>query len=119
EARLIMQLGAKHDEYWNAFDNATSHTVIAPDALVAARMNLYPDGKQPKMRITIWNGKPQTMVYPDDYENPFLRSQPKRIKAFLEERDLNITNCCTRCLVANQPDFLAEHGLIQKEIEKR
>ncbi|CAG8797243.1 9589_t:CDS:1, partial [Gigaspora rosea] len=63
-------------------------------------------------------------------------SQPKGMKAFLEERglwrdellancekckkneqDFDITNCCTRRLVANQPDFLAERGLIQKEIE--
>ncbi|CAG8540178.1 16409_t:CDS:2, partial [Gigaspora rosea] len=33
--------------------------------------------------------------------------------------ELDITNCCARCLVANQPDFLAERGLIQKEIENR
>ncbi|CAG8775230.1 16726_t:CDS:2 [Gigaspora margarita] len=55
EARLIMQLGANHDGYWDrqkthpgyigvwAFDNATSHKVIASNALVATRMNLKPD----------------------------------------------------------------------------
>ncbi|CAG8572859.1 30557_t:CDS:2 [Gigaspora margarita] len=44
-----------HSEYvgvW-AFDNATSHTVMVPNALVAARINLYPGSKQPKIRNTI------------------------------------------------------------------
>ncbi|CAG8843370.1 34909_t:CDS:2, partial [Gigaspora margarita] len=70
EARLIMQFGANHDGYWDgqkllsqvknaieifekthlgyigvwAFDNATSHKVIVPDTLVAARINLKPGG---------------------------------------------------------------------------
>jgi len=33
-----------------AFDNATSHSAFASDALVAKRMNLSSKGKQPKMR---------------------------------------------------------------------
>ncbi|CAG8844281.1 5085_t:CDS:2, partial [Gigaspora margarita] len=69
ETRLIMQLGTNHDGYWDrhkllpqvkngieifertypryigvwAFDNATSHKVMVPDALVAARINLKPN----------------------------------------------------------------------------
>ncbi|CAG8830601.1 18510_t:CDS:2, partial [Gigaspora margarita] len=68
EMRVIIQLGAKNNRYWNGekllkhiknaikifeqthpryvgvwvFNNATSHTIIAPDALVATRINLYP-----------------------------------------------------------------------------
>ncbi|CAG8795347.1 16914_t:CDS:2 [Gigaspora margarita] len=68
EARVIVETDRSQDENWDgkkllsqvknaigifeqthsgcigiwAFDNATSHTVIVPDALVAARMNLYP-----------------------------------------------------------------------------
>ncbi|CAG8742529.1 26216_t:CDS:2 [Gigaspora margarita] len=68
EARVIVETGKSQDENWDgkkllsqlknaieifeqmhsgciriwAFDNATSHTVMAPNALVAARINLYP-----------------------------------------------------------------------------
>ncbi|CAG8853207.1 10015_t:CDS:1, partial [Gigaspora margarita] len=71
-----------------AFDNATSHTVMAPNALVAARMNLYPSSKQPKMRNTTWNGETQTIIYPDNYEVLSLRSEPKGMKAVLDEKGL-------------------------------
>ncbi|CAG8519853.1 10647_t:CDS:2 [Acaulospora morrowiae] len=76
EAKVIMQFGANNNGYWDgkklllllknvitifertypgcigvwAFDNATSHTGMAPDALVAARMNLNSDDMQPEMR---------------------------------------------------------------------
>ncbi|CAG8530208.1 16373_t:CDS:2 [Cetraspora pellucida] len=63
EASLMMQLVKKAIEIFErshprcvgvwAFDNATSHTLMAPDALVATRINLKPDGMQPKMRDTI------------------------------------------------------------------
>ncbi|CAG8819654.1 14566_t:CDS:2, partial [Gigaspora margarita] len=95
EARVIVETGGSQDENWDreklliwAFDNATSHTVMAPDALVAARMNLYPGDKQPKMRNTTWNGETQTMVYPDNYEVLSLRSEPKGMKAVFNERGL-------------------------------
>ncbi|CAG8832959.1 23320_t:CDS:2, partial [Gigaspora margarita] len=45
-----------------AFDNATSHTIM--------------------------NGETQTMVYPDNYEVLSLRSEPKKMKAVLDERGL-------------------------------
>ncbi|CAG8677245.1 13175_t:CDS:2 [Cetraspora pellucida] len=70
------------------FDNATSHTIIAPNALVASKMNLYPDGKQSEMKNTIWNSEMQMMIYSDNHEKPSLRSQPKGIKAFLKEKGL-------------------------------
>ncbi|CAG8781279.1 23766_t:CDS:1, partial [Gigaspora rosea] len=34
-----------------------------------------------------------------------------------KEPNPNITNCCARCLMANQPDFLAPCGQVQQEIE--
>ncbi|CAG8818063.1 18973_t:CDS:2, partial [Gigaspora margarita] len=75
-ARVIVETGRSQDENWNgekllsqvknaigiferthsgcikiwAFDNVTSHTFIVPNALVAARINLYPGGKQLKMK---------------------------------------------------------------------
>ncbi|CAG8687142.1 5546_t:CDS:1, partial [Dentiscutata heterogama] len=62
---------------------------MAPDALVAARMNLKPGGQQPKMRNTVWNGETQMMVFPEDYEDdPTLQSEPKGMKQILKERGL-------------------------------
>ncbi|CAG8460955.1 13903_t:CDS:2, partial [Cetraspora pellucida] len=75
-----------------AFDNATSHTAFAKDALVASKMNFSPGGSAPKMRDTIWNN---------------------------DQADPDNINCCARRLMAHQPDFLAEHGQIQKEIESK
>ncbi|CAG8846392.1 23391_t:CDS:1, partial [Gigaspora margarita] len=114
EARVIVETGRSQDENWDgekllsqlknaigiferthsgcigiwAFDNMTSYTIIALDALVAARMNLYPGGKQPKIRNTTWNGKTQTMVYSNNYEVLSLRPEPKGMKAVLDERGL-------------------------------
>ncbi|CAG8625143.1 79_t:CDS:2, partial [Cetraspora pellucida] len=34
------------------------------------------------------------------------------------KQDPSIIDCCACCIVANQPNFLAEHGLIQQKIEK-
>jgi len=40
-------------------DNSSGHLAFAPDALDASKMNVNPGGKQPKIRTTEWNGKPQ------------------------------------------------------------
>ncbi|CAG8745712.1 14348_t:CDS:2, partial [Cetraspora pellucida] len=50
-----------------AFDNATSHTAFAKDALVASKMNLSLEGSALKIRDTIWNGNHQSMVIKEDY----------------------------------------------------
>ena len=84
------------------------------------------------------------MVIEQDYfvynkktrSNVNLRGQPKGIQWILSERGLwqdemaldcvlckrketdpNIVNCCARRLMANQPDFLAQRGRVQEEIE--
>ncbi|CAG8593095.1 18460_t:CDS:2, partial [Gigaspora rosea] len=104
ETRLIIQFGANHDGYWDgqkllfqvkntikiferthlgyigvwAFDNATSHKVIALDALVAARMNLKPGGLEA-----------QKIVFLEEYEDDStLQSEPKKMKQILKERGL-------------------------------
>ena len=67
-----------------------------------------------------------------------IRGKPKDIKLVLEERELwtwdmplkckactekepdpNRIDCCARCLIANQLDFLGEKGLIQTIIESQ
>jgi len=86
------------------------------------------------------------MVIEEDYfvynkktkSNVNLRGQPKGIQWVLSERGLwqegmalecalckrkeadpNVIDCCARRLMANQPDFLAQRGQIQQEIESR
>ena len=172
EARVTMVLGANRDGYWNgeklliqlrraidiferthpgfigiwAFDNATSHTAYASNALVASKMNKGPGGSVPKMRDTIWDGQRQSMVIEHDFfvldkksnKSINLLGEPKGIEWVLKERGLWQENmvldcqacskkepnpdnigCCARRLIANQPDFLAQKGLIQQEIESR
>ena len=47
-----------------AFDNSSNHVAYRSDALVASRMNLKPEGKQPKMKDTTFgsDNKHQLMV---------------------------------------------------------
>ncbi len=84
-ARQIFEYGKNKDGYWNSelfleqmhiairvaeakyparvfknvwiFDHSCAHTAYAEDALVAARLNRKPGGKQPAMRDTVWAGK--------------------------------------------------------------
>jgi hypothetical protein len=51
-----------------AFDNASNHCAFTPNALVAAKMNLMPGGKQPLLHNG-WdysNNRPQSMVFGDE-----------------------------------------------------
>ncbi|CAG8839006.1 12143_t:CDS:2, partial [Racocetra persica] len=73
----ILEVGANHDSYWNiqllakqlkyaidileialpntifvfGFDNSSSHSAFTEDVLVASRMNVKYDEKQPRMRL--------------------------------------------------------------------
>ena len=122
-----------------AFDNSTNHAAYAKDALVAARMNLGPGGKQPIMRLTSFIDKDgreitQQMVFSEDYSDPTLQGKPKGIKRILQERGLwkeglNLeclmckkkeslrVDCCARKIMASQPDFVAQKSAIVELIE--
>jgi len=65
-----------------AFDNSSNHATFKSDALVANRMNLKPEGKQPKMRNTVFelNNQHQSMINGN--------GEPKGMKQVLIERDL-------------------------------
>ena len=92
EARVFLEYGEGKEGYWTSerflaqmdiavkiaeikypktkgykviwvFDNSSCHNAYADDALIAAHMNAKPGGKQPAMRDTIWNGRPQKMVF--------------------------------------------------------
>ena len=101
-------------------------------------MNLNPggSGKKPKMRDTIFDGKIQTMNFPDDFHDLSLCGKPKGIKLILEERELwpkeglrltcnnknieantSYPDCCARHKLGAQPDFMTQIPLIQEVIE--
>ena len=60
-----------------AFDNSSNHAIFAKDALISKRMNLNPDGLQPKMRNTYWgpDNQLQSMTFSDNHPNVKLRGQ--------------------------------------------
>ncbi|CAG8823881.1 20874_t:CDS:2, partial [Gigaspora margarita] len=73
EAHAMIVLGLRHDRFWDAkkliiqsiglfvFDNTTTHTAFAKDALLSSKMNLFLSGSVLKMWDTIWNGNRQSM----------------------------------------------------------
>ena len=92
EARQFLEYGENREGYWTSdkfltqmdhavkiadikypkdqgyrvvwvFDNSSCHNAYAEDALNANNMNAKPGGKQPHLRDTVWNGRPQRMVF--------------------------------------------------------
>eukprot|EP00734_Pompholyxophrys_sp_LG126_P000344 Pompholyxophrys_sp_v1_NODE_126_length_1714_cov_9.523235.p1 type:complete len:149 gc:universal NODE_126_length_1714_cov_9.523235:634-1080(+) len=85
KARVVFEYGKNRQGYWGhehlvkqlnqamaiheflfptyealfVLDNSSGHLAFAPDALVASRMNVSPDGMQPNIRSTIWQGQEQ------------------------------------------------------------
>jgi hypothetical protein len=90
-----------------AFDNSSGHACKAKDALVSARMNLGPGGKQPTMRpTTLRDGTDQSMVYQpgdcewDDPTRPIsaeMIGKAKGMKRVLQERGLWIDGLKKQC----------------------
>jgi hypothetical protein len=78
-----------------AFDNASNHSAFVADALVAAKMNLMPGGKQPLLRDG-WNHSqdlPQPMVFSQNHPDITLRGKAKGIQQVLRERGLWRDRC--------------------------
>lgn len=124
------------------FDNASSYSAFAENALKSSKMNKGPEGEQPHMRDGYWyneNGEKviQSMNYSQDDEGiPLnLSGQPKGLQKVLEERGiwpkeglyLDCTSrrtplgekiphqkpsCCSRILLSQQPDFLEQKGRV-------
>jgi hypothetical protein len=103
-------------------------------------MNLDDGGKQPHMRDTMFNGRIQNMVYPDDHFEVNLRGKQKGMRTILLERELyrdglkrmclgcktiklreqnTKTDCCALKILELQSDFQAQKGIIQEEIGSR
>ena len=110
EARIIFKFGALGDGYWNSdhfiaqvedaikiaefkypashnnlvflFDQSSGHCAYSNDALIAHKMNVNDGGKQPFLRDTMWNGKPQKLVTTE--------GKQKGMKTILEECGINV-----------------------------
>ena len=111
KARIVFKFGAQGDGYWNnelfiaqvktamsiaefkypkthntlvfLFDQSSGHCAYANDALLAHKINVSDGGKQPFMRDTVWDGKPQKMVTSS--------GDQKGLKSLLAERGVNTT----------------------------
>jgi hypothetical protein len=70
------------------YDQSSIHKKRADDALNAKRLNLKPGGKQLRMRNTVWNGVPQSLVFPANHQH--YSNQPKSAKAIALERNIDI-----------------------------
>ena len=105
KARVAFKFGAQGDGYWNnelfmaqvktamsiaefkypkthntivfLFDQSSGHCAYAEDALIAHIMNVSDGGKQPFLRDTIWDGRPQKLVT--------ISGVQKGLKTLLEE----------------------------------
>ena len=129
-----------------AFDNASNHSAFAANALVAAKMNLMPGGKQPLLRDGWDHGRdlPQPMVFSQDHPDATLRGKAKGIRQVLYERGLWQDRrpdgskfllvcpkthdrpgcdpalngeCCATALLQSQRDFQDQRGWLQEEVE--
>lgn len=87
---------------------------MGEDALDVSRMNVGPGGKQPRMRDTVWRGKPQKLC--------FNIGVPKGMKIILEERGIN-TNTLHKedmqMILRNHDDFRNEKPRIFHFLEQR
>ena len=96
------------------FDNAPSHCKCPDDALNADHMNVFPGGKQPVMRDSIWNGKVQKMVLPD--------GRPKGMRLVLQERGVDTKGMNAdklKTTIASFPDFQNPKTLVEEKVESR
>ena len=128
-ACVLLEIGENREGYWNSdlfmeqiakavkiaevkyppsqgyhhtwcFDHSCNHTAFADDALLAAKMNKGPGGKQRNMHDTVWNGQPQTMTLPD--------GRPKGAELVLRERGYDTKGMKLeemRAILADHNDF--------------
>lgn len=121
------------------FDNATSHCMFAPNALVATKVKLNPGGQQPRMKDGWYVDEKgerhaQKMVFEDDH--PRHPGMPKGARAILMERGLwssdlrhhcrtanrqchDSGNCCAIALLSKQPDFKEQCSMIEEYLHSQ
>lgn len=87
---------------------------MAEDTLDVSRMNVGPGGKQPRMRDTVWAGKPQKLC--------FNIGLPKGMKIVLEERGINTDSLHKedmQMILRNHDDFHNEKPRIFHFLEQK
>ena len=96
------------------FNNAPSHRKFASDALNVHSLNVWPGGKQAKLRDIIWQGHPQCLTQPD--------GQPKGMRLVLEEHGIDTKGWTAkemRAELALHEDFRNEKTVVEKVVEER
>ena len=100
------------------FDQSTNHNAIVENVLITIKMNLGPEGKQPRMHdgwyINEYGDKCiQPMIFPNDHLIENLRGKSKKIKKVLEKRNLwskeRINLVCKKCSEKNNNDLTRQN----------
>ena len=142
EARTIIHPGKNGDGYWLksdlvkqteekaipifkilhpdcdalfAFDNSQNYHAMAPDALVASRLNLSNGGKSVQNTRSGWFSDESGQRIEQTMQTA--NGMQKGIKTILSERSLWTSDLSlkqARTLLANQPDFLEQKNGYQK-----
>ena len=142
QARQILKIGANAEGFWTndkfmkqvevaadiatvkypkeshtvvfLFDQSSNHRAFAEDALNVKAMNVQFGGQQPRMRDTLWNGKPQKMVLPNGL--------PKGLKLVLQERGVDTTGMKKDEMqrrLGNMDDFKYEKSKVEKFLNSK
>ena len=98
------------------FDQSSGHTAWSDDALVANLMNKKPSGKQPHMKDSMFDGKPQETVM-DDEDNT-----PTGAELVLQEPRVDTSGMkleVMRKRLSEYEDFKSEKSILENFLESR
>lgn len=147
-AITILNTAYPHCQALFLFDNVTSHSAFAEDALRANKMNKSWRGKQLSIRDGYFISRDgmkviQKITFEHDEDRPKkMWDQPKGLQVILEERRLwpkeglyldssmrkkvskesrkhTGNGCCARWLLSQQPQFLEQKGRVQEVVEAK
>ena len=104
----------------NAFDNSQNHNAMAPDALVASRLNLSDGGAHvPQLRDGWFIKDGVRIIQPMQFDFPGGRIQ-KGVRRILQERGLwpsrGLSLKDARALLAEQADFASQQSWISETV---
>lgn len=107
-----VKYGGTHTIVW-LFDQSSCHKKYADDALQANKI-LVKDGGPHRVRDTIWEGKPQSMVNSD--------GQAKGLRIILRERGINTSTMKAddmRTVLSFHEDFQQENTIVEHYLKGR
>ena len=141
KARVVLKFGSQSDGYWNnelfiaqvkkgisiaefkyplsnntivfLFDQSSGHCAYANDALIAHKMNVSDGERQPFLRDTVGDGKPQKMVTSSGIQ------KESQLKSLLEERGVITTGLKKEDMikiVENMRDFKFQKTKVEELI---